>query len=176
MKHTTTLDTELDKILNSVRHLSTLAMTEYDFKYGDGSGNTSYDIVKLRAIENRGMKALKQQILRSIHLLGGSTMTAPKHTAIEEILKAYADMDDTELGEDRFIGHHDLQKATQSIESLIKEQKLQLLKEVEGCVPVEKNDPAIGSFRDPWFNGEMEGWNSCRTQIIKSIKELKGES
>lgn len=70
-------------------------------------------------------------------------------------------------------------EATQKIESLIKEQKLQLLKEVEECVPKEQEQLLPGTAKD--YEEAKDrfyragGFNFCRTQIIKSIKELGEE-
>lgn len=57
------------------------------------------------------------------------------------------------------------EEATQAIEHLIKKEKQKLLKKVEECVPDEKD--LMESYP------MNKGWNDCRTQIIKSIKELE---
>ena len=46
---------------------------------------------------------------------------------IEEILYDFSWIDDSELGEDKFMGHHDIAKATKEIEALIAEAKNRVL-------------------------------------------------
>ena len=59
---------------------------------------------------------------------------------------------------------------------VLKEQKLQLLKEVEECVP-KKRSISYYSEDLPLYvrQSATNGYNNCRTQIIKSIKELGEE-
>ena len=70
-------------------------------------------------------------------------------------------------------------KLAQAIESLIKKSQLQLLKEVEECVPKKKDIRVQETYNGRDFKkGEQDkeiGFNDCRTQIIKSIKELGEE-
>ena len=65
------------------------------------------------------------------------------------------------------------------LKALIKREKLQLLKEVEECVPKKKDIRVQETYNGRDFKkGEQDkeiGFNDCRTQIIKSIKELGEE-
>ena len=58
--------------------------------------------------------------------------------------------------------------------ALITQQNKLLLEKIRSGLPVEKTTPAIGSHRDPWFNGEMEGWSGYRTQILQLLDKLGG--
>jgi len=48
---------------------------------------------------------------------------------LDMILLGYSDIDDTELGEDKFIGHRDLKLAKQAIKALITKARKEAYKE-----------------------------------------------
>lgn len=64
-----------------------------------------------------------------------NTRVKPLDDEIDGLLRDYADIDESELGEDRFIGHHDIQKAKQAITRLIVEAKIQELQKVLDYIP-----------------------------------------
>ena len=74
-------------------------------------------------------------------------------------------------------------EATQAIEALIKTRELQLLKEVEGSVMGAIDKTNISDYEavsdegdETWFEYiDVDDFNKTRTQIIKSIKEVREE-
>lgn len=49
-------DDDLKNMVEQITHIDRLVMAEYDFVYGDGSGNTQYEMSKLKVLRDRAIR------------------------------------------------------------------------------------------------------------------------
>lgn len=71
------LKKDIDEAVNKISKVNQLIYAEYDFRYGDGSGNTKYDVEKLHQLRK---KALKYHTTQIINLIESVIPEPDKHT------------------------------------------------------------------------------------------------
>ena len=76
---------------------------------------------------------------------------------IAEILLAYASVNDEELGEDKFDGHYDLKIATQALNQLILQERINQIREIKASdVQLNINTRDLLSHMSQELNAQLE--------------------
>lgn len=84
-------------------------------------------------------------------------------TKLEQILADYMSIDDTELGEDKFVGHHDPAEAITAILALNNE-----------AMP-QKKDATVRNGKDYFYSPEVKIAVANYNQAIDELRAVIGE-